>query len=131
MADRRSFLKNTSLAAATLAMPNMVSIANPFDADKKPGEALPWYKRVTRWGQVNITEKDPLRYDINWWRKFWKRTETNGVIVNAGGIVAYYPTRIPLHYQPAYLQGRDLFGDLIQFVYLECKSIVSSVGKRS
>ena len=109
---RRNFLKNTSLAAATLAIPDIVSAANPYGIDNKSPDALPWYKRVTRWGQVNITEKDPSQYDIGWWRKFWKRTQTNGVIVNAGGIVAYYPTRIPLHYQPEYLQGRDLFGDL-------------------
>ncbi|MDR3713178.1 MAG: Tat pathway signal protein [Puia sp.] len=72
----------------------------------------PWYRGVTRWGQVNITEKDPAQYDISWWRSYWKRTETRGVIVNAGGIVAYYPTRIPLHRKAAYLNGRDLFGDL-------------------
>ena len=110
--SRRSFLKNTSLATATFAVSDFALLSNPFAGDKKSAEALPWYNRVTRWGQVNITEKDPSQYDINWWRKFWKRTETNGVIINAGGIVAYYPTSIPLHYQPEYLQGRDLFGEL-------------------
>ena len=58
---------------------------------------LPWYRTVTRWGQVNITERDPERYDIEWWRGQWKRTETKGVVINAGGIVAYYPTKIPFH----------------------------------
>jgi len=110
--SRRTFLKNTSLAATGLALHPLVSLTNDGASDKPFADALPWYKRVTRWGQVNITEKDPAQYDIGWWRKFWKRTETNGVIVNAGGIVAYYPTRIPLHYQPEYLQGRDLFGEL-------------------
>src|SRR6476646_10472184 len=111
-AGRRSFLKHTGLAAVGFAIPDVVSIGNLYGSDKESADELPWYKRVTRWGQVNITEKDPLQYDISWWRRFWKRTETNGVIINAGGIVAYYPTQIPLHYQPEYLQGRDLFGDL-------------------
>ena len=65
-----------------------------------------------RWGQTNITEIDPTRYDIAWWRKHWKRTETQGVIVNAGGIVAYYPSRVPLHRPAQQLGGRDLFGEL-------------------
>ncbi len=109
---RRSFIKHAGLAAATFTVSDIISVTNPYASDKKLAYAPPWYKRVTRWGQVNITEKDPSQYDINWWREFWKRTETTGIIVNAGGIVAYYPTRIPLHYQPAYLQGRDLFGEL-------------------
>ena len=49
---------------------------------------------------------------LNWWRNQWKKTQIQGVVINAGGIVAYYPTKIPYHYQAQYLQGRDLFGDL-------------------
>ncbi|HEY3834923.1 MAG TPA: twin-arginine translocation signal domain-containing protein, partial [Bryobacteraceae bacterium] len=45
----------------------------------------PWYRRATRWGQTNITERDPVRYDIPWWREYWKRTAVQGVIINAGG----------------------------------------------
>lgn len=73
---------------------------------------LPWYRRTLRWGQTNITEIDPERYDIAWWRSHWKRTRTQGVIVNAGGIVAYYPSKVPLHRQARHLGGRDLFGEL-------------------
>ena len=47
---------------------------------------LPWHRRALRWGQTNITEKDPERYDIPWWRDYWKRTAVQGVIINAGGI---------------------------------------------
>lgn len=78
------------------------------------GNAAPWYRRAYRWGQTNITEKDPERYDIEWWRKFWKRTETQAVIINAGGIVAYYPSKFPLHYRAQFLNGRDLFGELTE-----------------
>lgn len=27
-------------------------------------------------GTVNVTGKDPESYDIGWWRKYWKRTNT-------------------------------------------------------
>ncbi len=73
---------------------------------------VPWHKRAYRWGQTNITEKDPARYDISWWREYWKRTAVQGVIINAGGIVAYYPSKIPLHRPAEFLNGRDLYGEL-------------------
>jgi len=76
--------------------------------------ATPWYRRTLRWMQTNIAEIDVTRYDIPWWREHWKRTGTQGIVVNAGGIVAYYPTRVPLHRRAELLGGRDLFGDLVQ-----------------
>ena len=78
----------------------------------KPTDKLPWYLRTYRWGQTNITERDPEQYDIPWWREYWKRTAVQGVIVNAGGIVAYYPSKFPLQYRAAFLKGRDLYGEL-------------------
>jgi hypothetical protein len=73
----------------------------------------PWYHRVLRWGQTNITERDPVRYDIAWWREYWRRTAIQGVIINAGGIVAYYPSKFPLQHQAQFLNGRDLYGELV------------------
>ncbi|MGH9371186.1 MAG: hypothetical protein ACRD15_06610, partial [Vicinamibacterales bacterium] len=38
----------------------------------------------------------------------------NTFLVNMGGIVAQYPTRVPFHYASAFLPpGRDLFGDVL------------------
>jgi len=112
--SRRNFLKQSALTAAAFAVGDFVSIASTKVSGYMQREEndIPWYKKVTRWGQINITEKDPPQYDIPWWRKYWKETETEGVVVNAGGIVAYYPTKIPLHRKAEYLQGRDLFGEL-------------------
>jgi hypothetical protein len=53
------------------------------------GENRPWYRRAYLWGQTNITEQDPVRYDVDWWRAYWRRTKLDAVIINAGGIVAY------------------------------------------
>ena len=90
---------------------------SPRDAESLEPHAsvdapLPWYRRTLRWGQTNITEIDPARYDIGWWRQYWTRTAIQGVIVNAGGIVAYYPSRYPLQYRAVGLGDRDLYGDL-------------------
>jgi Hypothetical glycosyl hydrolase 6 len=98
---RRAFLQTGAAAAIAAASPRSL-----------PPAVVPWYRRVYRWGQTNITEKDPVRYDIPWWREQWKRTAVQAVIINAGGIVAYYPSRFPLHHQAEFLGGRDLFGEL-------------------
>lgn len=110
---RRTFLKKAAVATVTIAGADLISLAAAgFSETIGIEEQIPWYRRITRWGQTNISEKDPTHYDIDWWRKHWKNTETQGVIINAGGIVAYYPSRVPLHRQAQFLEGRDLFGDL-------------------
>ncbi|MDP8923072.1 MAG: Tat pathway signal protein, partial [Chloroflexota bacterium] len=77
------------------------------------GNARPWYRRCYRWGQTNLTEVDPIRYDADWWREHWRRTRVQGVIVNAGGIVAYYPSKYPLHRRALFLGDRDLYGEIV------------------
>lgn len=111
--SRRLFLKKAGTAAIALGSTNFLTLsANEIFGIEELQENTPWYRNISRWGQVNITEMDPQQYDISWWRKFWKATEIQGVIINAGGIVAYYPSRIPLHRPARYLGGRDLFGEL-------------------
>ena len=109
---RRAFLQEVATASAALASLGSASLASEKKAPPPATGPLPWYRRTLRWGQTNITEIDPARYDIAWWRGHWKRTQTQGVIINAGGIVAYYPSRVPLHRPARQLGGRDLFGEL-------------------
>jgi Hypothetical glycosyl hydrolase 6 len=89
-----------------------MAAAVPAFGQQRARNGTPWYLRTYRWGQTNITEKDPVQYDIAFWREYWKRTETQGVIINAGGIVAYYPSKFPLHHRAEFLNGRDLYGEL-------------------
>ena len=109
MLTRRDFLQSSGVAALSA----------------QSGAALPWYKRVARWGQTNITERDPVRYDIAWWREYWKRTEVQGVIINAGGIVAYYPSKFPLHHRAEFLNGRDLYGELAQVAHQDGLAVLA------
>ena len=98
MITRRDF----ALTTASLLVPSATAQTT----------SAPWYRKTYRWGQTNITEKDPIRYDIPWWREFWKRTYVQGVIINGGGIVAYYPSRFPLQHRAEFLGDRDLYGEL-------------------
>lgn len=112
MTTRRDFI---TAAAATLAYVPSASGAT----------TEPWYRRTYRWGQTNITEKDPVRYDIAWWREFWKRTRVQGVIINAGGIVAYYPSKYPLQHRAEFLGDRDLYGDLAKAAHDDGLTVVA------
>jgi hypothetical protein len=105
---RREFIQAVAAAAAAHGIPSARGEQNKEGAVA----AMPWYRRTYRWAQTNITEIDPARYDIAWWRQHWKRTQIQGVIINAGGIFAYYPSKFPLHYRPAALGDRDLYGEL-------------------
>lgn len=72
-----------------------------------------------RWGQTNITELDPTYYDIDWWRTHWRNTRVQGIVVNGGGITAYYPTEVPFHHRADYLGLRDLFGELVEAAHAD------------
>src|SRR5579862_7399136 len=115
---RRSFLKKSAAATTLFAAADVLALADDSTREisatneSKPDHSPPWYRRTLRWGQTNINEMDPPQYDIAWWRQHWQRTQTQGVIINAGGIVAYYPSQFPLQYRAATLAGRDLFGEL-------------------
>lgn len=88
----------------------MVAAALPAHA--AASDVRPWYERTLRWGQTNLTEIDPQRIDVDFWRAHWKRTRVQGVVINAGGIVAFYPTQVPFHRRARDLGDRDLLGEL-------------------
>ena len=111
--NRRNFIQSGVAGAAAAA------------AQTPAESSVPWYRRVCRWGQTNITERDPERYDIPLWRDYWKRTRVQGVIVNAGGIVAYYPSKFPLHHRAEFLNGRDLYGELAQAAHQDGLAVLA------
>jgi hypothetical protein len=84
-----------------------------------------WYRDTVRWGQTNLTEVDPVRYDRAWWREHWRKTRVQGVIVNAGGIVAYYPSALELHHRAEHLGERDLFGEIVEDARAEGLAVVA------
>ena len=73
----------------------------------------PWYTWAHRWCQTNLTEEDGAGVDIAAWRAFWRENAIQGVIVNAGGIVAYYPSAFPEQYRARTLGERDVLGDFV------------------
>jgi hypothetical protein len=110
--SRRDFLRMTAAASLAVSVDGLMPREAQGQAAQVAGE--PWFKRTYRWGQINLNEQDPLHYDMQWWRSYWKRTQIQGVVINAGGIVAFYPSKDPLHHQARFLNGGDLYGDLVR-----------------
>jgi hypothetical protein len=81
-----------------------------------PGEPPPadWYDRPMRWAQLAFVEDDPGNYDQAFWLDYFQRVHADAACLSAGGCVAFYPTRIPLHYRSKWLGDRDTFGDLLK-----------------
>jgi hypothetical protein len=72
-----------------------------------------WYRSATRWTQLTLAEDDPVRYDPSFWLDVFKRTRSNATCLSAGGYIAYYPSKVPLHYVSKYLGDTDPFGTLV------------------
>lgn len=86
----------------------------------------PWYRTTRRWGQTNLVEIDPDRYDDAWWRTYWRQTRIDGVIVNAGGIVAYYPSMFELHHRAVNItEENDLYGRIVASAREEGLAVVA------
>ena len=69
----------------------------------------PWYQETCRWAQTNLTEIDARICDMAFWKSYWAKNHIQGIIVNAGGIVAYYPSESPLQYPSRFLGDRNLY----------------------
>ena len=103
--NRRNFLRQSALAGTALALAG--------DARSAPAPADEWFDRPMRWAQLTLVEDDPGTYDLAFWLDYFRRTHSDAACLSAGGCVAYYPTKIPLHYRSQWLGAGDAFGDLV------------------
>src|SRR5262245_64584389 len=109
--SRRKFLVNAALTAGSVAVINMDWPASVSAAP--PTGAAGWFDRPMRWAQLTLVEDDPGKYDPAFWLDYFRRTHSDAACLSAGGCVAYYPTKVPLHYRSKYLGDRDCFGALV------------------
>ena len=73
-----------------------------------------WKQEPIRFLQTNLSENDST-VDPQTLVGAVADFGANTFLMNMGGIVAQYPTRVPFHYASAFLpRGRDLFGDVVR-----------------
>ena len=118
--NRREFLRNAALASC------LFDIAGDQSVSAAP-ETEPWFDRPMRWAQLTLVEDDPGKYDPSFWLNYFKRTHSDAACLSAGGCVAYYPTKVPLHYRSKWLGQTDAFGELV----LGCRQLNMNVIART
>jgi len=105
--SRRDFLH---IAAAAGALGPLMSL--PAHAQSSPASGSGWFDEPMRWVQLTLVENDPGQFDPQFWLDYFRRLHADAATLSAGGIVAYYPTEIPLHHRSAFLGATDPFGTL-------------------
>ncbi len=106
---RREFIKTTSIGGAYA----VVGPAILNDLIQSAEEAT-WATRPLRWAQLAFVENDPGRCDPDFWLDYFKRIHVEGALLSAGGVVAFYPTEIPLHHRSDFLGNSDLLGYMME-----------------
>lgn len=121
---RRRFLATSVVAGATvqafdLSLFSEGTTAGPSGAgnasdSRESGAAgvSDWFDRPMRFANLTFVEEDPGRCDPKRWLDYFARIHADAATLSAGGYMAYYPTRIPLHHRSVHLGDQDLFGTM-------------------
>ncbi len=122
---RRSFLLLTAASIVTPPAESLRGLATSEDSrslgrdfannahPQGSSSSSPWYTRMRRCGQINYNERDPLTIDPEAWGDYWASLKVDAVLLNGGGIVAFYPSQVPYHHRSQFLGTRDLFGEMV------------------
>ncbi|GAB4042707.1 alpha-amylase family protein [Spirosoma litoris] len=111
--ERRDFIKTTSILGSAYALSGPSVLANSSDNVLAPTETY-WLDGPMRWAQLAFVERDPGHYDPDFWLNYFKRIHADGALLSAGGIVAFYPTKIPLHHRSDFMGNSDTLGYLVE-----------------
>src|SRR5207248_8359043 len=99
--SRRDFLVLSALTGVGITKGLAVAAAVAQDP---AGPAPDWFDRPMRWAQLTLVENDPGRYEPQFWLDYFSRIHADAACLSAGGVVAYYPTKIPLHHRSAWMR---------------------------
>ena len=128
--SRRDFLYATAGASGlvgTAIVPPLELSASQPPASGAPAVPAGWFDRPMRWVQLTLVENDPGRFDPQFWLDYFRRLHADAATLSAGGIVAYYPTEVPLHHRSAWLGTGDPFGELVK----GCRALQMNVVART
>ncbi|MDP4244272.1 MAG: beta-galactosidase trimerization domain-containing protein [Bacteroidota bacterium] len=107
--DRREFIKTTTVIGSATFIPAFPA----FAGNSSPQTDGPWFDRSLRWAQLAFVENDPGRYDPDFWLAYFQKIHADGALLSAGGVVAFYPTEIPLHHRSDWLGNANPVGDMV------------------
>ncbi len=111
--DRRTFLKQAAGFTAACSTGLGLEAATYASYPSAVDGATAWYDRPMRWAQLAFVEDDPGNYDPSFWLDYFQTIHADAACLSAGGVVAFYPTEIPLHYRSRWLGKMDPFGEFV------------------
>ncbi|QMW04383.1 alpha-amylase family protein [Spirosoma foliorum] len=111
--ERRDFIKTTGILGSAYALSGPSALANSSTNVLAPTDGF-WLDGPMRWAQLAFVERDPGHYDPDFWLNYFKRIHADGALLSAGGIVAFYPTKIPLHHRSDFMGNSDTLGYLVE-----------------
>ncbi|MBO0949577.1 alpha-amylase family protein [Fibrella forsythiae] len=113
--QRRAFVKTTGLIGSAFTLAGPSALATSHSSINHTVPAAPyWLDGPMRWAQLAFVERDPGHYDPDFWLAYFKRIHADGALLSAGGVVAFYPTAIPLHHRSDFLGNADTLGYLVE-----------------
>ena len=110
MVTRREVLESAAIVTGSAVF----GAAAPLAADAG------WFDRPMRWAQLNSTEDDVAGMDIDFWMDYFKRIHADALCITAGGVVAFYPTKIKYHRPSRWLAKRP---DYLRQVVEGCRKL--------
>jgi hypothetical protein len=111
--SRRDFLQVTAGAGAIASLVPPAARPAVEPAWQPPAVGAGWFDKPMRWVQLTLVENDPGSFDPQFWLDYFRKLHADAATLSAGGIVAYYPTEVPLHHRSAWLGSTDPFGTLV------------------
>ena len=75
-----------------------------------------WYRNVKREAMLFMAESDPPAYDHDFWLDYFEKTKVDTVNLCAGGIVAFYPTKLRFQRKSKWMGSGDPFGGIAKAV---------------
>ncbi|UHG92387.1 alpha-amylase family protein [Spirosoma oryzicola] len=113
--ERRNFIKTTGLLGGSFAFSGAsVWAGSPLLTNHVAPPESYWLDGPMRWAQLAFVERDPGHYDPDFWLAYFKRIHADGALLSAGGIVAFYPTNIPLHHRSDFMGNTNTLGYLVE-----------------
>ena len=109
MITRRDFLQQSAAVSFAMSATGGAAPLPGVDPDSD------WFDRPMRWAQLNLTEDDPTKMDVQFWLDYFKKIHADGACLSAGGVVAFYPTKVPFHHRSKWLPGHESFyADMVE-----------------
>ncbi len=73
-----------------------------------------WYQKPIRILQTVMREKDIIDYNASEVVAYMKRTDTNCIVVNGGGVIDFFPNKHPMRRLNRFIGDQDILADLVK-----------------